>query len=235
MQNGNSLRKLAGIICLIFVVSEVGWYLTGRWGWVSSDLAQVGKDLLNIADNPAKYLAHIGFDIVYNLSIFLLGALFYLMFRKTNRALALFGGLGFLCTGFLWLFMDMSTLAQYHLAIDYANASGATASAIALRAADLSLAYDSSAPITSMFYAMGFISFGILIVRSGVLNRAIGWFAIVTGIVQLLFAWVGSFKGSVIGDYGYHITEAWFLVTGLWLVTRWVRGTSKQKPELEKN
>ena len=230
MQNSNSLEKWAGIICLVFIVSAVGWYLTG--GWVSSDLAQVGKDLLNIANNPAKYMAHIGFDIIYNLSIFLLGGLFYLMFRKTNRALAFFGGLGFLCTGLLWLFMDMSSIAQYHLAINYANASGATASAIALRAADLSLAYDSSTPITSIFYAMGFISFGILFVRSGVLNRAIGWFAIVAGIVHLLFAWVGDFEWSILDNYGFYITEAWLLVVGLWLVTHWIRGTSKQKLDL---
>ena len=80
-----------------------------------------------------------------------------------------------------------------------------------------------------MFYATGFISFGILIVRSGVLNRAIGWFAIVAGIGHLLFAWLGVFEGPVIGDYRFYITEAWFLVTGLWLVTLWVRGTSEEK------
>jgi hypothetical protein len=221
MREGNNPGKWAAVICFIFIAATIVWYVTGHW--VSSDLSQTGKDLLAIANNPAAYLAHVASDIVYNLSIFLLGVLFYLMYNKTNQALAAFGALGFICVGIIWLYMDTGSLAQYALAKDYAGSTGTAAAAIANRAADLSLSYDYSTPITSLFYSMGFVSFGIMFIRRGALQRALGWYAVVVGIAMILTI-IETFSGVIIGKVTFYLSEVWFWVTGVYLVSQWVKG-----------
>ena len=224
MQNRSGIIRTTGIIALVFVVVVIVWYLLEGFvgGWVSSVPKQAAIDLQNIANNRGLYLGFMGVDILYNLGIFALGALFYLVFCSFNRPLALFGGLGFVTTGAIWLMMDRPDFAMYQLALDYSAASGTTAGAIADKAAQLALWGDYSMAIPSILMALGVFCFGVVIIRSAAVNRLIGWLAIVAGI--LFMASVPfTFQKSLVSDIAYHVNEFWILVTGLWLLIRGVK------------
>jgi hypothetical protein len=224
MQNRSGIIRTTGIIALVFIVVVIAWYVLEGFvgGWVSSVPQQAAIDLQNIANSGGLYLGFMGVDILYNLGIFALGALFYLIFCSFNRSLALFGGLGFVTTGAIWLMMDRPDFAMYQLALDYSAASGTTAAAIADKAAQLALWADYSMAIPSILMALGVFCFGVLIIRSAAVNRLIGWLAVVSGI--LFIASVPfTFQNSPVTDIAYHIMELWILVMGLWLVIRGVK------------
>jgi hypothetical protein len=229
VQNKSGTIKATGIIALVFIVVAFAWYLFRQFavGWVSSAPQQAAADLQAIAGKPGQYLGFLSVDILYNLGIFVLGALLYLIFRSFNRSLALFGGLGFITTGVLWLILDMPGFAQYKLALDYSAASGAAASAIAVRAADLSLWGDYSSVITAILMAIGLFSFGVLIIRSIAINRLLGWLAIIAGILMLV-SLVNTFEGSLVSRLAYYVTEFWILATGLWLILRGVKNSESE-------
>jgi len=224
MQNRSDIIRTTGIIALVFIVVAIAWYLLEGFvgGWVSSVPQQAAIDLQNIANNRGLYLGFMSVDILYNLGIFALGALFYLVFCSFNRPLALLGGLGFVTTGAIWLMMDRPDLAVYQLALNYSAASGTTAGAIADKAAQLALWGDYSMAIPSILMALGVFCFGVVIIRSAAVNRLIGWLAIVAGI--LFMASVPfTFQKSLVSDIAYHVNEFWILVMGLWLLIRGVK------------
>jgi hypothetical protein len=226
MQNRSGTVRTAGIIALVFVVVVIAWYLLEGFsgGWVSSVPQQAAIDLQNIANNGGLYLGFLSIDILYNLGYFALGALFYLIFCSFNRPLALFGGLGFVTTGAIWLMMDRPAFAVYQLAIEYSNASGTAAGAVADRAAQLALWGDYSMAIPAILLALGTLCFGVVIIRSGAVNRLIGWLAVVAGILFLASV-PFTFQGSLVSDIAYYVTEFWILVMGLWLVIRGVKAS----------
>ncbi|MFC1904510.1 DUF4386 family protein [Chloroflexota bacterium] len=224
MQNKSGVIRATGIIALVLVIIAIAWYLLEEFsgGWVSSDLQRVANDLQAIAGNRGQYLGFMSVDILYNLGIIALGALFYLIFRSFNRSLALFGGLGFIITGAMWLMLDIPGFAQYQLALDYSVASGAAASAIVERAAELSFWIDYSNAITSILMAISLFSFGVVIIRSTAINRLLGWLAVIAGTLMLA-SLVNTFEGSLVWQIAYYVTEFWILVMGLWLVLRGVK------------
>ena len=227
MQNKSGTVRAAGIIALLFFVTTVAWNLLRQLalGWISSDPQQAAADMQAIVANQGQYLGFVSVDILCNLGIFALGALFYLIFRSFNRSLALFGGLGFMAAGIVWLILDMPGLAQYKLALDYSASSGAAASAIAQRGADLSLWGNYSFAIASILIAIGLLSFGLVIIRSIAINRLLGWLAIIAGILMLV-SLVNTFSESApVTHIAYYVTEVWALVTGIWLILRGVKNS----------
>ena len=224
MRNKSGIIRTTGILALVFIIVAIIWYLLVEFaiGWVSSDPQQAANDLQDIAGNRGQYLGFMSIDILYNLGIFTLGALLYLIFRSFSRSFALFGGLAFITTGAMWLMLDMPGFAQYQLALDYSVASGAAASAILEKTAALSLWGDYSHPITSTLMAIGLFSFGVVIIRSTAINRLLGWLAIIAGILMLV-SLVNAFERSLVWQIAYYVTEFWILVTGLWLILRGVK------------
>jgi hypothetical protein len=224
MYNRSGIIRTAGIIALVFIVIAITWSILEGFvgGWVSSIPQQAAIYLQNIANKGGLYLGYMGIDILYNLGIFALGALFYLVFRSFNRPLALFGGLGFITTGAIWLMLDRPDLAVYKLAMDYSAASGSAAGAIADRAAQLALWADYSMAIPSILMALGVFCFGVLIIRSAAVNRLIGWLAVIAGVLFLVSV-PFTFQHSLVTDIAYYVNEFWILVMGLWLIIRGVK------------
>jgi small-conductance mechanosensitive channel len=224
MQNRSGLIRTTGIIALAFVAVVIVWYLLEAFsgGWVSSLPQKAAMDLQNIANNRGLYLGYLGVDILYNLGIFALGALFYLIFCSYYRTLALFGGLGFVTTGAIWLMMDRPAFAMHQLALEYSAASGAAAGAIAEKAAQLALWGAYSMAVPAILLALGLFCFGVLIIRSAAVNRLIGWLAVAAGIIFLASV-PFTFQHSLVSDIAYYAAEFWILVMGLWLVVRGVK------------
>jgi hypothetical protein len=224
MQNKSGIIRTTGIIALAFVVVVIVWYLLEAFsgGWVSSVPQKAAIDLQNIANNRGLYLGFLSIDILYNLGILALGALFYLILCSFHRALALFGGLGFVTTGALWLMLDRPAFAVYQLALEYSATSDTAASAIVDKAALLALWGAYSQAIPAILLALGLFCFGVVIIRSAAVNRLIGWLAIVAGILFVASA-PFTFQESMVSDIAYYATELWILVMGLWLVIRGVK------------
>jgi hypothetical protein len=224
MQNRSGIIRTTGIIALAFVVVVIVWYLLEGFsgGWVSSVPQKAAIDLENIANNRGLYLGFLSIDILYNLGIFALGALFYLVFSSFSRSLALFGGLGFVTTGAIWLMLDRPAFAVYQLALEHSAASGTAAGAIVDKAVVLALWGAYSQAIPAILLALGLFCFGVVIIRSAAINRLIGWLAIVAGILFLASA-PFTFQKSLVSDIAYYATESWILVIGLWLVIRGVK------------
>ncbi len=225
MQNKSGTIRATGIIALIFVAAAIAWEILSRTmgGWISSVPQQAAADMQAISSNPGEYLGFLSVDVLYNLGIFVLGALFYLIFRSFNRSLALFGGLGLATTGLIWLILDIPGFAQYHLVLDYSVARGAAAGAIVEKAADLSLWGNYSRVITDTLMAIGLWSLGILIIRSRAIDRLLGWLAVIGGILMLAALGYSFTTNSLVWSVAYYITEFWILATGLWLLIRGVK------------
>ena len=224
MQNRSGIIRTTGIIALVFIFVVIVWYLLDRFGgaWGISVPQQAAIDLQSSANNRGLYLGFLSIDILYSLGIFALGALFYLIFCSFNRSLALFGGLGFVTTGAIWLMMDRPAFAVYQLALEYSAASGTATNAIAEKAAQLALWGDYSQAIPAILLALGLFCFGVVIIRSAAINRLIGWLAIVAGILFLASV-PFTFQNSLVSDIAYYVTEFWILVMGLWLVIRGIK------------
>lgn len=224
MQDRSGIIRTTGIIALAFVVVVIAWYLleSSSGGWVSSVPDKAAAGLANIANNRGLYLGFLSVDILYNLGIFALGALFYLVFSPFSRPLALFGGLGFVTTGAIWLMLDRPAFAVYQLALDYSAASGAAAGAIVDKATVLALWGAYSQAVPAILLALGLFCFGAVIIRSAAVNRLIGWLAIVAGILFVASA-PFTFQKSVVSDIAYYAAESWVLVMGLWLLISGVR------------
>jgi hypothetical protein len=225
MPNKSGTVISTGIISLIFILVAIAWELLARFtvGWISSVPQQAASDLRSIAANPGLYLGFLSVDVLYNLGIFALGALFYLIFRSFNRSLALFGALGFITTGLIWLILDMQGFAQYQLALDLSTAGASAASGIVQRAADLSLWSAYSRIITDSLMAIGLLSFGALIIRSRAVLRLLGWVVVVAGLFMLAALGFSFTDQSLIWSIAYYIVEFWILVMGLWLLMSGVK------------
>ena len=224
MQNRSGIIRTTGIIALVFIFVVIVWYLLEGFGggWVSSIPQKAAIDLQNIANNRGLYLGFLSIDILYNLGYFALGALFYLIFCSFNRSLALFGGLGFVTTGAIWLMMDRPAFAVYQLALEYSATSSTTAGDLVDKATQLALWANYSQAIPAILLALGLFCFGVVIIRSAAVNRLIGWLAIVAGILFLASV-PFTFQDSLVSDIAYYVTEFWILVMGLWLVIRGVK------------
>ena len=224
MQNRSGIIRTTGIIALVFVLVAIVWYVLDRFGgaWGISIPQQAAIDLQSIANNRGLYLGFLSVDILYSFGIFALGALFYLIFCSFNRSLALFGALGFVTAGVIWLMMDSPAFAVYQLALQYSAVSGTTAGDIVDKATQLDLWGNYSQAIPAILLALGLFCFGALIIRSAAVNRLIGWLAIVAGILFLASV-PFTFQDSLVSDIAYYVTEFWILVMGLWLVIRGIK------------
>jgi len=227
MKNKSGIIRTTGIIALAFIVVVIVWYVLERFSgaWGINIPQQAAIDLQSISNNRGLYLGFLSMDILYSFGIIALGALFYLIFCSFNRTLALFGALGFVTTGVIWLAMDSPAFAVYQLALQYSAAVGTTAGDIVDKATQLDLWGNYAQAIPAILLASGLFCFGALIIRSAAVNRLIGWLAIVAGILFLASV-PFTFQASLVTDTAYYVTEFWFLVMGLWLVIRGVK-TSK--------
>ncbi len=87
---------------------------------------------------------------------------------------------------------------------------------------------DPAAAMSLLGLAIGFLSYGLLVVTTGAVPRWIGWFGIVGGLVAP-FGWLYLIEADLfgVGFIGVIVGLLFALITGLWLV---LKGSSEPAP-----
>jgi len=174
-----------------------------------------------IAENQTQIVVSTAFAIAGNFILILFAAALYLTFRAHDRNLALIGSFGFLAAGVLFLTIDLVVISLYTLSESFTQASGAQAESILNSASAVGLMADPAAAMSLLGLAIGFLSYGLLVVTTGAVPRWIGWFGIVGGLVAP-FGWLYLIEADLfgVGFIGVIVGLLFALITGLWLVLK---------------
>ena len=177
-------------------------------GWLS-DLVQ-DRDL---------FIVSTAFDLASNLIGIALAAVIYLVFRSHDRNLALIGSFGFLAGTVLFLVVDMVSVPLISLAEDYAGATGTQAESILSASRAIGLMIDVAFAMGAVGIALGFLSYGLLVLTTNALPRWMGVLGVAGGIVAP-FGWLLFVDTDlvVIGFIGLMIGLFFILISGGWLV-----------------
>lgn len=175
--------------------------------------------LMKIADDRGLFATFIGLDLASNLLGIGAAAALYLVFRSHDRNLALLGSAGFLAASVIFLTGNMIMIALESLAKDYAAATGAGAAAVLLSARPIGLMLDSVFVMGGTGLAIGFLSYGLIVFRTGAIPKWMGIVGVLGGIVAP-FGWLLFVEINLqyIGVIGTMIGLLFILLTGGWLV-----------------
>jgi len=220
MLSKKGVDYLAGGLLLALVVTALVTLFTDP---ISADTFKEdpGGVLRDFAENQSQIVVATAFDIAGNFIIILFAAALYLAFRAHDRNLALLGSFGFLASAMLFFFIDLIIISHYTMAERFVGAEGAEAESILNSATAVGLMGDPAAAMAFASLAIGFLSYGLLVVTTGALPRWIGWFGIVGGLVTP-FAWLYLIEAELfrVGFIGAMIGLLFALITGLWLVLK---------------
>ena len=177
------------------------------------------KILMDIAGDSGLFATFIVLDLASNLLGIAAAAALYLVFRSHDRNLALLGSAGFLAASVIFLTGDMMMIALESLAKDYAAATGLQAAAVLLSVRPIGLMVDSVFVMGGTGLALGFLSYGLLVLRTGAVPKWIGYVGILGGIV-IPFGWLLFVDTDLqaIAFIGTAIGLLFSLLTGGWLV-----------------
>ena len=183
--------------------------------------------LQDIVEDRDLFIVSIAFDLASNLILIPMAAALFLVFSSRDRALALLGSVGFLAAGLLFLVVDMVAIPMISLAEDYAGATGAQADSILHAARAIGLMTDVAIAMGAVGFALGALSYGLLVLTTNALPRWMGVFGIAGGIVTP-FMWLLFVDTDLVavGYIGLMIVLFFTLITGAWLI--W--GGRKRRP-----
>ena len=218
MFSKRGIDYLAGSLLLGIVVTVVASLAVAPVGneMFREDTAKI---LMDIAGDSGLFATFIILDLASNLLGIAGAAALYLVFRSHDRNLALLGSVGFLAASVILLTGDMIMIALESLAKDYAAATGAGAAAVLLSVRPIGLMVDSVFVMGGTGLALGFLSYGLLVLRTGAVPKWIGYVGILGGIV-IPFGWLLFVDSDLqaIGFIGTAIGLLFSLLTGGWLV-----------------
>ena len=195
-----------------------------------------------IADSPTQLRIGLASTMAASmLSVLLAGAL-YLSLSSHHRALAVFGALGFLFAGVLWVVSGISGIALDRMAVEFNDVFNASEKASITSSAQPLAFMNESALFLALFlpFPLALIAFSSLFVRTGVAPRWLGWAGIVSSLTMATMS-LSSAAGVfwVVGMIGLMLALLWLALTGVWLIiwgTRDVAGPSspsQRAPELQ--
>ena len=218
---GLLMIMLAGAV-IVSVVTHVDIETAG--GAFGGAFRESLQDLIN---DRQQHLISVSFSLLSNILIVAVGALAYLILRPHDRVMALLGAFAFVAAGATLMVSDMVGIALDTMAQDLGVAEGvanATRADVILTVgpaiADIGLA---AFAIGVTFIGLGLLSYGAVIAWSGVVQRWLGWLAILSGSVVPL-VWLGFVKVELfdIAFIGLMGVLAFLILTGLWVI---IKGT----------
>ena len=217
MFSKRGLDYLAGALFIALVVTIVVGIVTH----IMSVSAETFREdalvvLADIVQDRDLFIVSTAFDLAGNLILIPLAAVLYIVFRSHDRTLALLGSFGFLAAAVLFLMVNMLAISLISLAEDYA---GSQIDSILHAARAIGLMMDVAFMMGALGFALGSLSYGLLILTANALPRWIGVFGIAGGIVAP-FGWLLFVDTNLvfIGFIGLMIALFFSLISGAWLI-----------------
>jgi hypothetical protein len=223
MSSKTGIDRLSGVLLLLaLVTSFVAAGLASGVGEYNVAPDEVGDTLRRVADNQGLHQAEIGFDLAsYVLTVALAGAL-YLAFSPHNQPLALLGSLGLAAGGLILAVHDIPWFVLPSVAGDFVSASGAEVVALQNTGRVVMLTANWGLSVGVTFQGLGALAYGLLIVSSKTVPRALGWLGAVAGVLLSAGVWLPRVDEDL---YFVWVLLAipyalWELGLGVWLLRR---------------
>ncbi|MFQ6030089.1 MAG: DUF4386 domain-containing protein [Dehalococcoidia bacterium] len=218
MFSKRGIDYLAGTILLLVVVTVVATIITDPLA-PNSYQGEPRELLTRILDSRTQFITNLSLDIFSSFLAIPLAAALYSAFRAHERTWALLGTAGFLAAGVLFLVADMALIALDSMAQDFVTASGGPANAILSVTGAIAAVVDSARGMGALGIALGILSYGVLVMKTGALPRWIGAVGILGGIVTP-FGWLSLLQVNlvIIAIVGLNIALLFALLSGIWLV-----------------
>jgi hypothetical protein len=191
---------------------------------------EVAEVLQLVAGNQGLHQVEIGFDLAsYVILVALSGAL-YLAFSPHNRLLALLGTLGLTAGGIILAVHDIFWFVFPSVAKDFVSASGSQADVLLEVGRIIMLTANWGLSVGITFMGLGILAYGVLMIRSRSVLRALGWLGAVAGILLFTGTWLPRIDVSLYAVWTALASPLllWEIGLGLWLL---IRGT-KQAEDL---
>ena len=216
---GILMIMLAGAV-IVSIVTHVDIETAG--GAFGGAFRESLQDL--IADRE-QHLISVSFGLLANVLIVAVGALAYLILRPHDRVMALLGAFAFIAAGATLMVNDIIGIALATLAEDFEVANATQGNVILTIGPAIAAAGLAAFAIGVTFIGLGLLSYGAVIAWSGVVQRGLGWLAILSGSVVLL-VWLGFLKEELFGVafIGVMGVVLFLILTGFWVI---IQGTKE--------
>jgi hypothetical protein len=228
MRLRRGIERFSGILLLfIMITSILGAVFASFVGTnYNAPADEVVEVLQLVADNQGLHQAEIGFDLASFILLIALSGPLYLAFSPHNRLLAILGTLGLTSGGIVLAVHDVFWFVFASVAIDFVSASGSRAEVLLEIGRVTMLTANWGLSVGIAFMGLGILAYGILMIWSGAVLRALGWLGALAGVLLFTGTWLPRID---VGLYAVWTALAapvllWELGLGLWLL---IMGTNQ--------
>jgi hypothetical protein len=218
-----SLDRTTGILLIFaFCTSMVAAALSFQVGDYNIVSSEIGTLLGQIAEKSTIHIAEIGVDLFSYMLTIGLGAALYVLLSPYHRLFALLGTFGFTSGAIILAAHDIPHFVLTTIAKEFVAATGSQAEIlmsigfITLQTAMWGLS------IGIAFLGLGGLFYGLALIKSEVVHKAIGWLGVTSGLLIAAGVWMPRFDQalftlftSLAAPFGI-----WQLALGLWLLIK---------------
>jgi len=213
------IGQLCGFLYLFILLTSV---LSKFMAGAALDPEDVSNTLGTVAEGGQRFQMSIVLDLVSHVSIVALAGALYLAFSPHNRSLALLGTLWRVAEGAILSFNEVNNVVLLAVAQRFVSATGAEVVTLETLARALIVAEDWGLKIALAFLALGSLLYGILFLSTGAVPRALGWWAVVAGLLAVVGRWLVLVSPDVplVLDASFLPYMLFEVVFGVWLLFR---------------
>lgn len=228
MSSKKGIERFSGILLLLIVVTSVAGaaFASGVGTDYNVPADEVAAVLELVADNQGLHQAEIGFDLASFVILVALSGALYLVFSPHHRLLALLGTLGLAAGGMILAVHDIFWFVFPSVAKDFVSASSSQADVLLEIGRIIMLTANWGLSVGITFMGLGILAYGVLMIRSRAVLRALGWLGAVAGVLLFTGTWLPRVDISL-----YTVWTAlaglvllWEIGLGLWLL---IKGTKQ--------
>ena len=228
MSSKRGIERFSGILLLLMLVTSIlgGVFASAVGTDYNVPADEVGAVLELVADNQGLHQTEIGFDLASFVILVALSGALYLVFSPHHRLLALLGALGLAAGGIILAIHDIFWFVFPSVAKDFVSASGSQADVLLEIGRVIMLTANWGLSVGIAFMGLGMLAYGVLIIRSKAVLRALGWLGAIAGVLLFTGTWLPRVDVSL---YSVWIALSapvllWEIGLGLWLL---IRGTKQ--------
>lgn len=226
MEAEKQLARISGIFFIIlFIISSTAAGLAGSVGDYNISPTDIGSLLKLIADNKALHMAEIGFDFFSYIITTILAIILFITFSSYHRLYALLGTVGIICGAVILAIHDIPHFILPWIAENYIQAKGADAIALEHLGNVTLMTTMWGLSIGVTFLGLGFLSYGVLFIKTKPVPIIFGWVGLLSGIFISAGVWLPRYDESL---YSLFVILAsplglWQLALGVWLIVKGTR------------